>query len=67
MARAYKCDLCGKYVNYAFDVSGINFKTGERHDEFFGKRNEIYEVKEVCSDCHDKLIDCARKIWEEKC
>ncbi len=64
MAKAYKCDLCGKLVESAMSVSGIDFKIGERKDEFTGTHGKMKEVKEICIPCHQKIMETVIKIYE---
>lgn len=63
MARAFKCDLCGKYTDYARTVGGLDFKIGERRDEFTGTHDKMKEVKDVCPECHEKIIETIKNIY----
>jgi len=65
MAKAYKCDLCGKLVESAANIGGVDFKIGERRDEFTGTHAEMKEVKEICIPCHQKIMETVKSIYEE--
>lgn len=63
MAKAYRCDLCNKFTDYVRDVEGLDFKIGERHDEFTGNYDKMREVREVCPDCHEKILKTVKEIY----
>lgn len=71
MAKAYRCDLCNKFTDYAYKVDGLDFKIGERRDEFTGTCDKRQEVHEVYQDCYDKIMktvvcqDCYDKIMKK--
>lgn len=65
MGKAYRCDLCNKFTDCVKNVSGFDFKIGERHDEFTGTRAEMKEVKEVCLDCHKKILNTVKELYEQ--
>lgn len=60
MAKAYRCDLCQIFTDYAHKVDGLDFKIGEYRDEFTGTHDRKQEVHEVCPDCYNKIMAC---IW----
>ena len=64
MAKAYRCDLCNKFVNDCYSVGGIDIYPMELR-EMGIEKDRRYEVKEVCEDCHNKLKIVANKIFEE--
>ena len=64
MAKAYRCDLCNKFTDYIENVGGLNFKIGERHDEFTGTHAKMKEVKEVCRDCHEKILNTVKELYD---
>lgn len=64
MAKAYRCDLCNKFTDCVQNVSGFDFKIGERHDEFTGTRAKMKEVKEVCLDCHEKILNTVKELYK---
>lgn len=41
--KAYKCDVCGKYCDDTYEVTGFDVYEG------FTKRKE---VREICEDCY---------------
>lgn len=63
MAKAFKCDLCGKYTDCARTVGGLDFKIGESRDEFTGTHNKMKEIKDVCPDCYEKIIETIKSIY----
>lgn len=65
MAKAFKCDLCGKLTEYAEKVGGLNFKIGEYRDEFTGRHARMKEIEDICPDCHEKIIATVRDIYEQ--
>ena len=48
MAKAYKCDICGKLTTSASKIKGIDFKIGERYDSINGMQSVYNEVEDVC-------------------
>lgn len=64
MAKAYRCDLCNKFVDDCYSVEGIDIYPKELK-EMGIEKDRRYEVKEVCEDCHNKLKNVANKIFEE--
>lgn len=64
MAKAYRCDLCNKFVDDCYSVSGIDIYPRELR-EIGIEKDSRYEVKEVCEECHNKLKNVANKIFEE--
>ncbi len=63
MAKAYECDLCGKLVRTARKIDGVNFKIGERKDEFTGTHDKIKEVREICTPCYEKIMETVMDIY----
>lgn len=63
MAKAYKCDLCGKYIGRAYSVGGLDFKIGEYRDEFTGIHNRKKEVHDVCRDCYEKIMHTVESLY----
>lgn len=64
MAKAFKCDLCGKYTDYVRTVGGVSFKIGEIRDEFTGTRDKVKIVEEVCLDCYEKISEKVKEVYE---
>ncbi len=60
MAKAYKCDLCGKYVDNVYEIKGFDYyiRTPEKAEEF-GLIPKYSEQKvcinEICTDCNREL------------
>lgn len=54
MAKAYKCDLCGKYVDSCCGLNGIDIYPNEFRKIGITK-DKKHEAKEVCSDCYEKI------------
>lgn len=61
--RAYRCDLCNKFTDYVKKVDGLDFKIGERHDEFTGTHDEMKEVEEICKSCHERILITVKEIY----
>lgn len=66
MAKVYRCDLCNKFTDYAYKVDGLDFKIGERRDEFTGTYDKRQEVHEVCQDCYDKIMKTVESLYSRK-
>lgn len=66
MAKAYRCDLCNKFTDYAHKVDGLDFKIGELRDEFTGTYDKRQEVHEVCPDCYNKIMDTVESLYSRK-
>lgn len=64
MARAYRCDLCNKFVDDCYSVDGIDIYPRELR-EMGIEKDKRYEVKEVCEDCWNKLKSVANEIFKE--
>ncbi len=64
MAKAYKCDLCGKFVDDCYRVSGINIYPSELRKMGIDK-DERYEAKELCEDCYDSIRNAAIEIFKK--
>lgn len=65
IAKAFRCDLCNKYTDYIRNVGGLDFKIGKRRDEFTGKHDKMKEVREVCPDCHEKILNTVKELYEQ--
>ncbi len=64
MARAYKCDLCGKFVDDCYGVSGIDICPSELRKIGIDK-DKRYEVKELCEGCYDSIRNSAIEIFKK--
>lgn len=64
MANAYKCDVCGKYIDGSHTISGFEFKIGEYHDEFTGTYDKMQKVKDICGSCYNELISKIKEIYD---
>lgn len=64
MAKAYKCDLCGKFIDDCYGVGGLDIYPRELRKIGIDKDSK-YEVKEVCKDCHEKIRNVAMDIFKE--
>lgn len=64
MAKAYKCDLCGKFVDDCYGVSGLDiYPNGLRKMGI--DRDKKHEVKELCKECHDLIRNVAIDIFKK--
>lgn len=63
MAKAYKCDLCKKYIDGANSISGIDFQIGVWNDSLTGSHPQYSKIGDICNDCKSKLIDRAKELY----
>ena len=64
MAKAYKCDICGKFsdnLEHKTEVTYINGFYGELYTSF-----RIKENYDLCPDCFKKLIEFSKSLRQEK-
>ena len=55
MAKALKCDRCGKY----YDIPKLNFDTQYRpevHIKLF-QHNDSFEFDDICQECTQEMVD----------
>lgn len=51
--KAYKCDLCGKYVDDVAEIGGFyHSRVGSGHS---GRYYDENKIKEICPDCYNKI------------
>lgn len=58
MAKAYKCDRCGKYYDKNFPVEDMSVV------HRFGYTNE--KAYHLCGDCGDRLVEFMNPGMEER-
>lgn len=64
MAKAYKCDLCGCYVDGCYGVSGFDIYPRELREKGIDKDKRC-EVKEVCEECHGKIKNVVIELFRK--
>lgn len=64
MAKAYRCDLCNKFVDDCYSVGGVDIYPNELR-KIGIKKDYRYEVTEICKDCHNKIKNIVLEIFKE--
>ena len=64
MAKAYKCDLCGKFINDCYAVSGIDIYPSDLRKMGIDQGKK-HEVREICRECSEKIDEIVQKIFKE--
>lgn len=64
MAKAYKCDLCRKFIDNCYGVSGLDTYPNELKKMGINK-DERHEVKELCDDCYEAIRNVAIEIFKK--
>lgn len=65
MAKAFVCDVCGKFTKLINSISGFDIKIGERHDEFIGTYPRMHEIHDVCNNCYNQIKDKIVEMYQE--
>lgn len=64
MAKAYRCDLCNKFSDDCYGISGLDIYPNELIKIGVDKSTR-HEVKEICEDCHNKIKFLVLEIFKE--
>lgn len=64
MAKAYKCDLCGKFIDDCYGVSGLDIYP-QKLREIGIDKDKKHEVKELCNECHEAIRSVAIEIFKK--
>ncbi len=64
MAKAYKCDVCGKLVENCYKISGLDIFLNRLMDSRINEEKHI-EISECCKDCYEKIHETVKEIWKE--
>lgn len=58
--KAYKCDMCGKYVDDVYTVNGI-CKPDREYYGFAGHEGHL----DLCSNCHSNLMSYIYEVRKD--
>lgn len=64
MAKAFKCDICGKFSDDLEHKTEVRYRNG-----FYGGLYEYFHTEEnsdLCPDCFKKLIAFSKSLIQEK-
>lgn len=62
MAKAYRCDLCGKYADDCYKVGGIDLYPSDLIKVVIDKSTK-HEVSEICKQCYEKILGTVTEIY----
>lgn len=64
MAKAFKCDICGKFSDDLEHKAEVRYR-----NNFYGESYEFFHTEgnyDLCSDCFKKLIAFTKSLKQEK-
>ena len=69
MAKAYKCDICGKFCDDCYNINGFDVYPSDFEERGYLDINTKIEIRDLCKSCyndiekyiHDKIFEQADK------